>query len=60
MDNLEKNSIKVVARLSPWPAPLPSAYFVARSAMVHLDLPLSVAVLWQPISRLWVWPVLAE
>jgi hypothetical protein len=45
MENLEKNAIKVVAKLSPWLAPLPSAYFVARSAMVHLALPLSVALI---------------
>jgi hypothetical protein len=45
MDNLEKNAIKIVARLSPWLAPLPSAYFVGRSAMIHLDLPLSIALI---------------
>ena len=45
MNNLEKNAVKVVARLSPWLAPLPSAYFVARSAMVHLALPLPVALI---------------
>jgi hypothetical protein len=33
-----------VAKLAPWLAPFPSAYFVARSAIVHLNLPLSVAV----------------
>ena len=44
MNNLEKNTIKTVAKLSPWLAPLPSAYFVARSAIVHLALPLPVAV----------------
>jgi hypothetical protein len=44
MNNLEKNTIKSVAKLSPWLAPLPSAYFVARSAIVHLALPLPVAV----------------
>lgn len=44
MNAIEKNTIKVVAKLSPWLAPLPSAYFVARSAMVHLALPLPVAV----------------
>jgi hypothetical protein len=43
--NLEKNIIKLVAKASPWLAPLPSAYFVARSAMVHLELPLPVAVI---------------
>ena len=45
MNNLEKNAIKIVAKLSPWLAPFPSAYFVARSAMVHLELPISVAVI---------------
>jgi hypothetical protein len=44
MNTLEKNAIKVVAKVSPWLAPLPSAYFVARSAMAHLALPLPVAV----------------
>ena len=44
MNNLEKNAIRVVAKLSPWLAPFPSAYFVARSAMAHLALPLPVAV----------------
>ncbi len=44
MNNLEKNTIKSIAKLSPWLAPLPSAYFVARSAIVHLALPLPVAV----------------
>jgi hypothetical protein len=44
MHNLEKNAVKFVAKLAPWLAPFPSAYFVARSAMVHLSLPLPVAV----------------
>ena len=44
MNNVEKNAVKIVAKLSPWLAPFPSAYFVARSAMVHLALPLPVAV----------------
>jgi hypothetical protein len=44
MNNIEKNAVKIVAKLSPWLAPLPSAYFVARSAMIHLALPLPVAV----------------
>ena len=45
MNNLEKNAVKVVAKLSPWLAPFPSAYFVGRSAMVNLALPLPVAVI---------------
>ena len=44
MNNVEKNAIRAVAKLSPWLAPFPSAYFVARAAMVHLALPLPVAV----------------
>ena len=45
MHSLEKNASKTVARLSPWLAPLPSAYFVARSAMAHLALPWPMAML---------------
>lgn len=45
MNKLEKNTIRTVAKLSPWLAPLPSAYFVARSAIVHLALPSTVAVI---------------
>jgi hypothetical protein len=39
----ERNAVKFVAKLSPWLAPIPSAYFVGRSSMIHLGLPLSVA-----------------
>jgi hypothetical protein len=44
MNNLEKNAVKIVAKVAPWMAPFPSAYFVARSAMAHLALPVPVAV----------------
>lgn len=44
MSRMEKSLIRWVAKLSPWLAPLPSAYFVARSAMEHLRLPLLVAI----------------
>ena len=44
MNAVEKSALKVVAKLAPWLAPFPSAYFVARSAMVHLAMPLPVAV----------------
>ncbi len=40
----ERNAVKAVAKASPWLAPFPSAFFVARSAMAHLDIPLPVAV----------------
>ena len=36
--------VKAVAALGPWLGPVPSAYFVARSAMVHLAVPLTWAV----------------
>jgi hypothetical protein len=42
---VEKNLVKLVAKVAPWLAPFPSAYFVARSGMVHLALPLPVAVI---------------
>lgn len=38
------NAVMFVAKVSPWLAPLPAAYFVARSAMHHFAAPLSVAV----------------
>jgi hypothetical protein len=44
MNSIEKNAVKIVAKLAPWHAQFPSAYFVARSAIVHLNLPLPVAV----------------
>jgi hypothetical protein len=44
MYNLEKNAVKAVAKVSPWLAPFPSAYFVARSAILHLGLPLPVSI----------------
>ncbi len=40
----ERNIVKFVAKLSPWLAPLPSGFFVARASMKHLVLPLPVAV----------------
>jgi hypothetical protein len=44
MNNLEKNLVKVVAKASPWLAPIPSAYFVGQASMEHLAIPLPVAV----------------
>lgn len=44
MNTVEKNLVKLVAKLAPWLAPFPSAYFVARSGMAHLALPLPVAI----------------
>ncbi len=65
MNNLEKNTVRIVAKLSPWLAPFPSAFFVARSSMIHLTVPLPVAVIMAAIveslgvttvhSALWFW-----
>jgi hypothetical protein len=44
MNQVEKNLVKLVAKLAPWLAPFPSAFFVARSGMAHLALPLPVAI----------------
>jgi hypothetical protein len=43
MDNLERRAVECVARLGPWLAPAPSAFFVARSAIAHLAVPWPVA-----------------
>jgi DNA-binding CsgD family transcriptional regulator len=39
----ERQIVKVVAKLGPWLAPVPSAFFVARSSMAHLQLPVYMA-----------------
>jgi len=44
MNQIERNTIKSVAKLAPWLAPVPSAFFVGRSAIAHLAVPLPVAV----------------
>jgi hypothetical protein len=44
MNHLEHSAVRLVARLAPWLAPLPNAYFVARSAMLHLAVPLWMAL----------------
>lgn len=41
---LEHAAIETVARLAPWLAPLPSAFFVARASIRHLDAPLWMAI----------------
>jgi hypothetical protein len=44
MNSIEKNAVKSVAKIAPWLAPGPSAFFVSRSAMAHLDVPMPIAV----------------
>ena len=45
MNDLEKNAIKIVAKLSPWLAPFPSAFFVAPTFGIISLLPLPVGVI---------------
>lgn len=44
MKDLNARAVYFVATLTPWLAPFPSAYFVARASMVHLAAPLLVAI----------------
>jgi hypothetical protein len=45
MDNFEKSTVKLVAKLAGWLGPLPNAFFVARSSLTHLHVPLAMAIL---------------
>lgn len=45
MNKLEKGLVEIVAKTAPWLAPFPSAYFVARSGIAHLALPVLVAII---------------
>ena len=44
LNQFERKAVRIVAKLAPWLAPVPSAYFVGRSSVRHLDLPIWVAV----------------
>ena len=63
MNTHERYLVQFVARSSPWLAPLPSGYFVARASIVHLDLPLIMAIVVGAIIELlgitsvhtWLW-----
>lgn len=37
--------VRLIAKLSPWLAPIPSAYFVARSSIKHLNVPIEIAII---------------
>ena len=45
LNRFERKAVKIVSKLAPWFAPVPSAYFVGRSSVRHLDLPIWVAVI---------------
>jgi predicted transcriptional regulator len=45
MKNPEIELVYSVAKLSPWIAPIPSSFFVARACLNDLDLPLIMAIL---------------
>jgi hypothetical protein len=36
LSSSERTLVKLVAKISPWLAPLPSGYFVARAGKAHL------------------------
>jgi large-conductance mechanosensitive channel len=38
------NIVKIIANFSPWLAPIPSCYFVARSSIQHLGIPLIIGI----------------
>lgn len=38
------NVVKTIANFAPWLAPLPSCYFVARSSIQHLGIPLIIGI----------------
>lgn len=40
----EMSLVSFVAKLSPWVAPIPSSFFVARSCYLHLELPLTITI----------------
>lgn len=44
MGKNERSLVKLIVRLSPWLAPLPSGYFVARASISHLDLPVLIGI----------------
>ena len=44
MQNINKKFVQFVANLAPYIAPVPSAYFVARSSIHHLGIPLVIGV----------------
>lgn len=63
MNGQERNFVQLIARISPWLAPLPSGYFVARASIASLDLPLVMAIVVGAIIELlgitsihtWLW-----
>jgi hypothetical protein len=42
---MKKTFVSIVANLSPYLAPVPSAYLVARSSIQHLELPLIIGII---------------
>lgn len=44
MQNINKNFVKFIANVAPYIAPIPSSYFVARSAIHHLEIPLIIGI----------------
>jgi hypothetical protein len=49
---LNFNIVRRVSTVTPWVAPIPSAFFVAHSAMSHLGTPLSIALILAAVIEL--------
>ena len=41
----ENDVVSIIARLSPWLAPIPSAFFVTRSCIIHLNIPIAIGII---------------
>lgn len=44
MQNINKTFVQFIANVAPYIAPIPSSFFVARSAVHHLEIPLIIGV----------------
>jgi hypothetical protein len=49
---LNFNVVRWISTVTPWVAPIPSAFFVAHSAMCHLGTPLSIALVLAAVIEL--------
>jgi hypothetical protein len=42
--NRQLSFVRSISYITPWIAPIPNAYFVARSVLVHLEVPIIIAI----------------
>lgn len=43
--HIKINIVKSIANLAPWLAPIPSCFFVARSSIIHMELPVIMGII---------------